>query len=415
MPVLLCGSVNRDQVSQRFAAAGLGIARRLLPVPVTGAVLLVAAACGGGASESQRKAGNVGPDSAEQNTLRPSAAPTPTQGNPGPSAGPSARDSQAAQTLGSGDIAQPALGPAPSEAGKLGGAPFVLVKNWDFGTAGTVRGPSELGAEFEFHDQFNTIANGTHYGAVIAAPDAARAIPVPPSLGVPGNMQPVEDPARPNREWTGLALRAHVRPLTAAQTTVSVAKHDATSGSFMAKWSLPAGGAHLQRDLLWETRARIVTPRPGFWFALWTAGNQWNKGAEMDVLETYGAPHLGPGATSFHVNSVGGDDRIDYANWPGGLAAAGVPQSACNLEQWHVWTWVYQRDDTYKVLYDGHVAQQGTLHWTFGAGPEGPPIDLRFLFDFTWGNTDLPEVNLTLPVANLPITYELDYSRVYLR
>ena len=43
-------------------------------------------------------------------------------------------------------------------------------------------------------------------------------------------------------------------------------------------------GALLGKDILWETRARMPVPLAAYWFALWTAGNQWNKGAEMDVL-----------------------------------------------------------------------------------------------------------------------------------
>jgi hypothetical protein len=117
---------------------------------------------------------------------------SPDGGPPGP------------QTIGVGDIGRPAVGPGPSEAGKIGGASFVLVKNWDFGTSGTIKDTNLLISEFQFHDQFGTIANGTNYGAVIVAPTGPTAI----------QNQPVEDPARPTREWTAQAMRAHVRPLS---------------------------------------------------------------------------------------------------------------------------------------------------------------------------------------------------------
>jgi hypothetical protein len=319
-----------------------------------------------------------------------------------------------AETIGTGDIGSPALGPAPTDAAKVGGAPFVLVKNWDFGTAGTITGTGTLVSEFKFHDQFGTIANGTNYGAVIVAPNAATAISAS-GLGLPNNMQPVEDPAHPTREWTANSILTHVRPLSASQSTCSVSSHDAGNGSFVAAWKLPNGGALLGKDILWETRARMPVPLAAYWFALWTAGNQWNKGAEMDVLESFGTPNIYPPADAFHVNSVGGQDTIDYSSWPTGLTSAGVPTSDRDLTQWHVWTWVYKKDDSYTVYYDGYVAQTGTLHWTLGGTQGGQAIDMDFLFDLGWGHTQIADVDISLPASDFPITYEIDYSRVYLR
>jgi hypothetical protein len=40
---------------------------------------------------------------------------------------------------------------------------------------------------------------------------------------------------------------------------------------------------------------------------------------------------------------------------------------------------------------------------------------MYFLFDFGWGHIEIPEVNISLPASSFPLTYELDYSRVYLR
>jgi hypothetical protein len=290
----------------------------------------------------------------------------------------------------------------------------VLVKNWDFGSAGTIRNVSDLIGEFVFHDQFGTIANGTHYGAVIVAPTMETAIQVSPELGMPENMQPVEDPQRPNREWTRNTLKAHVLPLSAAQPSASTKAHDAGCGSFVARWRLPNGGSHLQRDILWETRVRMPVPRPGYWFALWTAGDRWDKGAEMDVLESFGAPHL-VAAKVFHINSVGGDDRVDYKDWFHSLEHVGVPRENWDLTRFHIWTWVYKRDDSYEVYYDGKLAQSGTLHWTLGAVQGAPVVDMSFLFDFTWGHTDVPGVSVSLPASSFPLTYEIDYSRVYMR
>jgi hypothetical protein len=323
-------------------------------------------------------------------------------------------------TVGTGEIAHPATGPTASDAARIGGMPFVLVKNWDFGTNGTIRNPDDLIAEFVFHDAFNTIANGTHYGAVMVAPNAATAINAS-GLGLPNNKQPVEDPARPNREWTGDTLKAHVRPLTAAQTSASPTAHNAGNGSFMAKWKLPKGGSLLGQDLLWETRVRFPTPGKAYWFALWTAGNKWNGGAEMDVVESFGASNSYPPANSFHVDPVGGSASVKYSNWASTLDSLGVSADKRDLTKWHVFSWLYAKDDTYKVYFDGVQVQSGTIHWTNGGAAGGEAIDLEFMYDFGWGwvkngsENQIPGLDAELPASAFPLTYEIDYSRVYLR
>jgi hypothetical protein len=140
------------------------------------------------------------------------------------------------ETVGTGNITAPAQGPRPSQAAAVGGAPFVLVKNWDFGTNGTIRGTSDLIAEFQFHDQFSTIANGTKYGGVIVAPTKATSIGnLSSNLNLPNNTQPVEDPSRPTRLYTADTIQCRVQPLAASQTTCSATKHDVGVGSFFAK------------------------------------------------------------------------------------------------------------------------------------------------------------------------------------
>jgi hypothetical protein len=323
-------------------------------------------------------------------------------------------------TVGTGEITDPALGPAASDSSRIGGAPFVLVKNWDFGTNGTIRSSDDLVAEFVFHDSFNTIANGTHYGAVMVAPTEATAIAAN-NLGLPNNKQPVEDPARPNREYTADTLKAHVLPLSASQSSASAPAHSAGSGSFTAKWKLPNGGSLLHRDLLWETRVRFPAPGKAYWFSLWAAGSKWNGGAEMDVVESFGAPNTYPPANSFHVDPVGGSTTVGYSNWPNALDALGVTADKRDLTQWHTFSWFYAKDDTYKVYFDGKQVQSGVIHWTYGGGAGGEAIDLEFLFDFGWGwvasgsEKQIQGLNTELPASAFPITYEVDYSRVYLR
>jgi hypothetical protein len=314
--------------------------------------------------------------------------------------------------VGTGEISQPVAGPTPTEAAKIPGDPFVLVKNWDFGKKGTVKNTADLQSEFQFHDSFGTIANGYNYGSVTVAPSAETAIDAW-GFNLPNNKQPVEDPAKPVREFTDDTLLAHVRPLSDSQTTFSAWKHDTGNGSFTAKWTLPTGGSLLGRDLVWETRVRMPKPVPGYWFALWTAGKRWDKGAEMDVLESFGTPNIN--ADAFHADSVGGKNEVEYSAWPKALDEVGVPKDDRALSDWHTWTWVYLRDDTFQIYYDGHLVQHGNIHWTYGATPGGEPVDMYFLFDFSWGHTQVQDVNIELPVSVLPLTYEIDYSRVYMR
>jgi hypothetical protein len=113
-----------------------------------------------------------------------------------------------------------------------------------------------MNKEFVYHDQFNTIGNGSNYGAITLAPDAASAI-----AG-----QPVENPDNPVRQFTAGSVKTTLVPLNGA-ATVSPTEHNVGNGSFVARWRLPKGGSLLGHDILWETRVRYVTPRY-FWFAL---------------------------------------------------------------------------------------------------------------------------------------------------
>jgi hypothetical protein len=135
--------------------------------------------------------------------------------------------------------------------------------------------------------------------------------------------------------------------------------------------------------------------------------------AEMDVVESFGTPNIEYDA--FHSDSVGGSNMVEYKSWHTALDQVGVPDAERALADWHIWTWVYKHDDSYEVYYDGHQVQHGTLHWTHGGDASGEPIDMRFLFDFSWGHTQVSDVNIELPASMFPLTYEIDYSRVYLR
>ena len=325
-----------------------------------------------------------------------------------------ASSARAQETIGGGTIENPATGPAPSFG--IGGPGMVLVKNWRFGTDGTIRNAEDMNASFQYHDQFGTIGNGTNYGAVTVAPDAAHAI----------YHQPVEgDACPPVRQFTQDSLKTLLMPLYGA-TKVVPTQHNAGCGSFMAKWRLPRGGSLLGRDIVWETRVRYVTP-PYFWFALWTAGNQWKgddkgaQGAEQDVVESFGYDNGGANNTNYdgrfwHSNAVATPtkDTVDYAGWGKAMAARGI--KSYDASQYHTWTWLYTRDDTYAMYVDGVQVQSGSdYHWTNGGKRTDEPIDMVFLFDGGWGHTQVASVNHALPATALAGKfYEWNYSRVYL-
>ena len=317
----------------------------------------------------------------------------------------------AAETIGGGTISSPALGPQPSF--NLGGGGFTLVKNWHFGTNGTIPNIAIMSSNFQYHDEFGTINNGGNYGADIVAPDSANALSGQPIEGANTGGAPV-------RAFKTDSLQTYLVPLNGA-TTCTPSSHNAGNGSFQAKWTLPNGGSLLGEDILWETRVRYVTP-PYFWFALWTAGNDWNNGAEMDLIESFGFNN-GGGSTNYHglywhSNSVAGSDQVDYSNWPNGMASVGI--TSFDPTQYHIWTLAYNKDNTYAFYVDGIEVQHGLstspYWWTVGATSSGTPINLSFLFDAGWGHTKVASVNHSLAASAFAgCYYEWNYSRVYLR
>jgi hypothetical protein len=310
------------------------------------------------------------------------------------------------QTIGGGTKSSPAQGPGP--AYPVGGGGFVLVKNWDFGASGTIRDYADMDANFQYHDEFDTIDNGGNYGAKAVASSAATAL----------SGQPVEDPAHPARTFLADSMKTFLVPLDGSGTAVP-SQHNTGCGSFQAQWTLPSAGSRLGEDVLWETRVRYVTP-PYFWFAIWNAGQQWNKGAEFDVIESFGYDN-GGGNTNFdgrywHSNSVpGSSDAIGYASWASDMTKVGFP--SFDATQWHTWTLLYGKDDSYSFWCDGKKVQSGSSYpWTLAASASGAPLDMSFLFDANWGHNQVASVDHSLPSSAFDGKYyEWDYSRVYLR
>ena len=319
----------------------------------------------------------------------------------------------AQETVGVGSIFYPALGPAPSYG--IGGPGMVLVKNWHFGSNGTIKNYSDLSNNFFYHDQFRTYNNGGNYGSNTVSPDFANSV----------SGQPIEGTNSPTvRSFTSDSLVTYLTPLNGA-TTVNPPDHNAGNGSFMAKWRMPNGGSLLGKDIVWETRVRYVTP-PYFWFSLWTAGDKWywdgtnGQGAEHDLIESFGYDN-GGGNTNFngrywHSNTVAtpSKDNVNYWNgWGTGMAASGI--NSYDATQYHTWTWYYKRDNTFTMYVDGTPVQNGSnYYWTYGNQATGEPIDMDFLFDAAWGHNQVGSVDKPLAASQLAGTYyEFNYSRVY--
>ena len=325
--------------------------------------------------------------------------------------------SSAQQTVGGGTISSPAQGPAAS----FGlGAGATLVKNWDFGTNGTIKTKADMDTHFRYHDQFGVYINGTdQYGAQTVASSSATALSGQRVEGVTAGQV---------RQFFSEYLRTYLVPLD-GDTIVSPTEHNVGCGSFVAKWELPRGGALLGQDIIWETRLRYDVPRY-FWLGIWVAGNIWMTppsgsktpgGAEIDLLESFGYENPG-GFTNFdgskwHTASVGGLDDTSYSpGWTEGMRMRGIDPNTYNAQVYHIWTLVYRADDTYSCYVDGIEVQNGTINWTYGATEDGTPIDMTFLWDGAWGHTRVAGVNKSMPASELANKYyEWDYSRVYLR
>ncbi len=283
---------------------------------------------------------------------------------------------------------------------------FAVYKDWDFGT--NITSDADLEANFSFVDQFGQTTNG-NYGAVMVAPDVAHAVPGQPVDGI--------DTASPIRVFTADSMLTYVLPLDGATACIPSALN-CGSGAFQALSVLPAGGSILGQDFLWETRVRFQPP-PYYWFALWTDGNRWSNGPEIDLVETYGwsngADDNNFAGAYWHSNAFGGADAVDYGSWPSGMASVGITNF--DPTEWHVWQLLYTADNSYAMYVDGAAIQSGSNYpWTVGAVAGGTPINVSLLFDATWGSRTVGNNEGAIDASELAGTYyEWDYSRVFLR
>lgn len=292
---------------------------------------------------------------------------------------------------------------APVEMANIGGAAFTLNKNWDFGTSGNIGNTVQLEAEFDPYTLFGTWNNGGQYGTDTVAPSYASAL----------SGQAV-DPGGRFRSFTANSMLAYVRAWTDGNDLGPGYNYNGGNGSIYSKFKYASGGAVLGKTIVWETRMRIQNPTVGQWFALWTVGNIWDDGPEMDVIESFSAwDGLPP--TAWHSNSVGGTDTIDYysTTWWAGQEDAGWPDDdAHDLAHWHTFTYVLRPNDHYEVWFDGIKVQYGVLVWKVPSTMTS--VNMQFAFDFGALHTVVGDyIELVIPAADLPIIYEIDYSRLF--
>lgn len=314
------------------------------------------------------------------------------------------------------------------------GTGYSLLYDWAFGTAGNVRNYDELAKDWQSVDNFGTVSNGGgQYGAVTAAfPSESPAYITQFSLPDGSFTQPIDnDPAKPLRQFTNSSIILHARSLRkvlqtldgtmyAAGTAGPAYAHAGVCGSITSKRTLPSGGKDYGKDVVWETRLRMLNAPTAYWIAVWTCGGKWHNGPEMDVMEGYwGEKESGlRDGKLFHVNSVGGVDQsfLPADSWWRGIEKSKMPTAAVPMTNWHTYTWVYRKDNTYSVYIDGYKFQDGTLIWRYEGKPDGEVVPMWFLLDATLGKTVVwPGSKAEVPASELPFSVEVAFSRVWQR
>lgn len=293
------------------------------------------------------------------------------------------------------------------------GAPVVDLTFGARRPGATIRNRAELSRAVYFYDQFNQRNNG---GGNYLADNMA-----PPEAEDPGPCERygAEDPFH---EIAAGSLRCYVKPKRRGARWITPQPHGRSqpvgASGFRLRYPGPGGGAgsRLGRDICWETRCRMSGPLPYYWWSLWICGEAWDRGAELDVPESFGFDN-GFGYTNFqgekfHVSSVGGEDEVDVsANW-----SRHVPEGVGPLTRWHTFTTVYRRDDTWECRVDGKLANRGRLLWRLGGNQGTQPLErCWFLIDNAWGHQHVRSVRPERVEVRIfeGFHWEYDYTRIW--
>jgi len=116
----------------------------------------------------------------------------------------------------------------------------------------------------------------------------------------------------------------------------------------------------------------------------------------------------------------GTNDAVIYqpnVSWQSGMSSAGI--NSYDATQYHIWTLLYRKDNSYVMYVDGTPVQWGpNYNWTLNNTTNGTPEAMYFRFDGGLGATNVSSVDFPTASSTLntnSIYYEYNYSRVYLR
>jgi hypothetical protein len=304
--------------------------------------------------------------------------------------------------------------PVPDTAARDG---WRLVSDLTFGSQrseATVRDRATLCKAVYFYDQFRQKNNG---GGNYLADNMA-----PPECDDPGPC-PVYSEDYPFHEIGPNSLKCFVKPKDKSASSVSPTPFGTPqpvgASGFRLKTPEVSGGlgANLGIDVCWETRCRLSSPFPYYWWALWISAEKWIHGPELDVPESFGFDNgfgrLNFNGRLFHTNSVGGHDRINARNWE-----PYVPLNFRSLTDWHTFTTIYDKMNNWRTFVDGALSNSGVLWWNVGGERLNEPLRKPFfLIDNSWGHHKTESVNPRQVNADIfrDVYYEYEFTRIWTR
>lgn len=164
----------------------------------------------------------------------------------------------------------------------------------------------------------------------------------------------------------------------------------------------PAGGYY-------EVRAKIDTTK-GAWPAIWLLGtqDQWPDCGEIDMMEFYrinDIPHI-------LANVAWGSTQIYKANWDSSTKplADFIANDPDWAKKFHIWSMEWSNDSIYLYL-DGELLNEIDLTKTVNPDNSNPFIDSQKFYLLL--NLAIGANGGSPSDSKFPITFEVDYARMY--